>query len=84
MEGRAPPPKKTQPPKKSPKPDNSNFKGQPQWIFSRYIYLEMAKNTCGLANDATVPEVKLDLSDDELAEAAVRREAMYQRATLAL
>ena len=44
----------------------------------------MAKNTCGLANDATVPEVKLDLSDDELAEAAVRREAMYQRATLAL
>ena len=54
------------------------------WGEDGYIYLEMAKNTCGLANDATVPEVKLDLSDDELAEAAVRREAMYQRAPLAL
>jgi len=46
-----------------------------------YIYLEMAKNTCGLADDATIPEVKLDMSDDELAEAAVRRQAMYVQAT---
>ena len=42
----------------------------------------MAKNTCGLADDATIPEVKLDLTAEEHAEAAVKREAMYQRATL--
>jgi len=46
-----------------------------------YIYLEMAENTCGLADDATIPEVKLDMSEKEVAEAAIRREAMYQRAT---
>merc|ERR1712110_1101255 len=46
-----------------------------------YIYLEMAENTCGLADDATIPEVKLDLTEEEAAEAAVLREAMYQRAT---
>merc|ERR1711865_796605 len=46
-----------------------------------YIYLEMAKNTCGLADDATIPQVKLDLSEDMVAEAAVRREEMYQEAT---
>jgi C1A family cysteine protease len=46
-----------------------------------YIYLEMAENTCGLADDATIPTVKVDLSADELAEAAIRREAMYQKAT---
>ena len=40
----------------------------------------MAKNTCGLADDATIPEVKLDLSEDEAAQAAVRREMMYQQA----
>jgi hypothetical protein len=45
-----------------------------------YIYLEMAKNTCGLADDVTIPEVKLDLTEEEEAEAAVRREAIYQRA----
>merc|ERR1711879_780624 len=44
-----------------------------------YIYLEMAKNTCGLADDATIPEVKLDLTAEEAAEAPVRRELMYQR-----
>jgi C1A family cysteine protease len=46
-----------------------------------YIYLEMSKNTCGLADDATIPEVKLDLSEAELAEAKIARENMYQRAT---
>merc|ERR1711907_891129 len=50
------------------------------WGEEGYIYLQMAKNTCGLADDATIPEVKLDLSDEELAEASVRREAMYQQA----
>ena len=52
------------------------------WGEEGYIYLEMAKNTCGLADDATIPEVKLDLTAEEHAEAAVKREAMYQRATL--
>lgn len=41
----------------------------------------MAKNTCGLADDATIPEVKVDLSEKEAADAAIRREAMYQIAT---
>merc|ERR1719145_167100 len=51
------------------------------WGDQGYIYLEMAENTCGLADDATIPTVKVDLSEAEAAEAAVRREAMYQRAT---
>mmetsp|Transcript_15191 Transcript_15191/g.31809 ORF Transcript_15191/g.31809 Transcript_15191/m.31809 type:complete len:385 (-) Transcript_15191:80-1234(-) len=51
------------------------------WGEEGYIYLEMAKNTCGLADDATIPKVKLDLSESEAIEAAVRREAMYQVAT---
>lgn len=51
------------------------------WGEDGYIYLEMAKNTCGLADDATIPHVKLDLTEEEEAEAAVLREAMYQRAT---
>jgi hypothetical protein len=51
------------------------------WGEEGYVYLEMAENTCGLADDATIPEVKLDLSADEAAEAALRREAMYQTAT---
>jgi len=53
------------------------------WGEQGYIYLEMAKNTCGLADDATIPRVKLDFSEQEQAEAAVLREAMYQRATRA-
>jgi|ERR1711957_750431 len=52
------------------------------WGEQGYIYLEMAKNTCGLADDATIPQVSIDLSHAETAEAAIRREAMYQRATL--
>merc|ERR1711908_154833 len=51
------------------------------WGEYGYIYLEMAKNTCGLADDATIPEVELDLSAEEATEAAVLREAMYQVAT---
>ena len=51
------------------------------WGEEGYIYLEMAKNTCGLADDATIPEVKLDLTDEEAAEAQVLRDAMYVRAT---
>jgi len=50
------------------------------WGMEGYIYLEMAKNTCGLADDATIPHVKLDLSEEEAAEAEARREAMFQRA----
>jgi len=50
------------------------------WGEQGYIYLEMAENTCGLADDATIPTVQVDLSEAERAEAAVRREAMYQRA----
>jgi len=51
------------------------------WGEQGYIYLEMAKNTCGLADDATFPTVKVDLSEKEAAEAAQRREYMYQLAT---
>merc|ERR1711865_1267293 len=54
------------------------------WGEEGYIYLEMSKNTCGLADDATIPEVKLDMSEKEHAEAAVRREAMFLRATMSL
>merc|ERR1712032_730804 len=53
------------------------------WGDQGYIYLEMAKNTCGLADDATIPDVKVDLSHDEAQEAEKRREAMYQLATSA-
>merc|ERR1711959_563183 len=45
-----------------------------------YIYLEMAENTCGLADDATIPTVKLDLSEEEAIEAKQRREEMYEQA----
>jgi C1A family cysteine protease len=51
------------------------------WGEQGYIYLEMAKNTCGLADDATIPDVKVDLNQEEAADAAVRREAMYKAAT---
>merc|ERR1712232_852493 len=52
------------------------------WGEQGYIYLEMAKNTCGLADDATIPEVDIDMTENEKSEAADLREAMYQRATL--
>jgi C1A family cysteine protease len=51
------------------------------WGEQGYIYLEMAKNTCGLADDATIPEVTVDMTEVETSEAATRREAMYQFAT---
>mmetsp|Transcript_114556 Transcript_114556/g.334951 ORF Transcript_114556/g.334951 Transcript_114556/m.334951 type:complete len:390 (-) Transcript_114556:79-1248(-) len=51
------------------------------WGNQGYIYLEMAKNTCGLADDATIPEVSVDMSGEEAARASAFREAMYQRAT---
>jgi len=54
------------------------------WGEKGYVYLEMAKNTCGLADDATIPEVVLDgMTAEEEAEAAALREDMYQRATRA-
>merc|ERR1719316_2039312 len=43
------------------------------WGEEGYIYLEMAKNTCGLADDATIPHVKLDLTAEQEAEAASNR-----------
>merc|ERR1712167_6232 len=51
------------------------------WGEEGYIYLEMAKNTCGLADDATIPSVKLDLSEEKAIEAKQRREEMYEQAT---
>jgi len=51
------------------------------WGEQGYIHLEMAKNTCGLADDATIPEVKVDLTEQEAAEVASKQEAMYHRAT---
>ena len=51
------------------------------WGEEGYVYLEMAKNTCGIADDATIPEVKLDMTVEEEEEAAARRELMYSRAT---
>eukprot|EP00310_Coccolithus_braarudii_P024864 CAMPEP_0183358020 /NCGR_PEP_ID=MMETSP0164_2-20130417/47993_1 /TAXON_ID=221442 /ORGANISM="Coccolithus pelagicus ssp braarudi, Strain PLY182g" /LENGTH=379 /DNA_ID=CAMNT_0025531813 /DNA_START=51 /DNA_END=1190 /DNA_ORIENTATION=+ len=53
------------------------------WGENGYIYLEMAENTCGLADDVTIPNVKLNLNAQEMAEAAVARESMYRRATMA-
>jgi hypothetical protein len=51
------------------------------WGDEGFIYLEMAKNTCGLADDATIPEVKVDFSEEEHRQAELRREEMYLRAT---
>merc|ERR1711904_598858 len=48
------------------------------WGDQGYIYLEMAKNTCGLADDATIPQVKVDLTEEEAAEAAIIREKKYR------
>jgi len=54
------------------------------WGEQGYIYLEMAENTCGLADDATIPQVKVDMTAAEASEAAARRESMYQLATQGL
>ena len=53
------------------------------WGEYGYIYLEMAENTCGLADDATIPEVALDLTVAQKAKVAAGRERLYQKAVLA-
>jgi len=53
------------------------------WGEYGYIYLEMAENTCGIADDATIPEVALDLTDAQKAKVAAGRERLYQKAVLA-
>jgi C1A family cysteine protease len=51
------------------------------WGEKGYIYLEYDKNTCGLADDATIPTVTLNLSPEEEAKAAASRSAMFHQAT---
>jgi len=46
------------------------------WGEEGYIYLEMAENTCGLADDATIPTVAYDA-----AKAAPKFEHHYMKAT---
>merc|ERR1719443_2491541 len=54
------------------------------WVEKGYIYLEMSENTCGLADDATIPTVSLNLSPEEEAKAAASRERMYSVATMTM
>merc|ERR1719465_346276 len=51
------------------------------WGEMGYIYLEYSKNTCGLADDATIPTVSLNLSPEQEAKAAASRESMFHQAT---
>merc|ERR1712100_602109 len=51
------------------------------WGEVGYIYLEYDKNTCGLADDATIPTVSLNLSPEQEAKASASRESMFQQAT---
>merc|ERR1712003_402026 len=51
------------------------------WGVEGYIYLEYDKNTCGLADDATIPTVSLNLSPEEETRAAASRSAMFHQAT---
>jgi C1A family cysteine protease len=51
------------------------------WGEKGYIYLEYSQNTCGLADDATIPTVSLGLSEAQEAKAAEGRERMYMQAT---
>lgn len=51
------------------------------WGEKGYIYLEYSKNTCGLADDATIPTVSLNLSPEQEAKAAASRESMFFQAT---
>jgi C1A family cysteine protease len=54
------------------------------WGEAGYIYLEMAENTCGVANRVTIPHVKgwaHPAFSYEEADAAAWREAAYQLAT---
>merc|ERR1711907_836119 len=54
------------------------------WGEKGYIYLEMAENTCGLADDATIPTVSLNLSPEEELKAAASRDRMYNVATMTM
>merc|ERR1712242_255445 len=51
------------------------------WGEKGYIYLEYDKNSCGLADDATIPSVSLDLTSEQEAKAAASRSAMFLQAT---
>ena len=51
------------------------------WGEQGYIFLEMAENTCGLANDATIPVVKVDGEPEAMA--AGRREMKRRAVTYA-
>jgi len=51
------------------------------WGEKGYIYLEYSKNTCGLADDATIPTVVLNLSPEEEAKAEASRDTMFHQAT---
>jgi len=51
------------------------------WGEQGYIYLEMAENTCGVADDATIPTVSLGLTEDQKAKAEASFERMYAVAT---
>jgi hypothetical protein len=51
------------------------------WGEMGYIYLEYSKNTCGLADDATIPSVQLNLSPEQEVKAAASRESMFLQAT---
>jgi len=51
------------------------------WGETGYIYLEYSENTCGLADDATIPTVKFDLSAEHASKAEESRQRMYASAT---
>merc|ERR1711862_318217 len=51
------------------------------WGEMGYIYLEYDKNTCGLADDATIPKVTLNLTPEQEAKAAASRASMFNQAT---
>merc|ERR1712085_74693 len=51
------------------------------WGEKGYIYLEYSKNTCGLADDATIPTVVSNLSPEEEAKAEASRDTMFHQAT---
>lgn len=51
------------------------------WGEMGYIYLEYSENTCGLADDATIPTVMLNLSPEQEVKAAAGRASMFHQAT---
>merc|ERR1712072_29098 len=51
------------------------------WGEKGYIYLEYSENTCGLADDATIPTVALGLTAEQEARAAASFDRMYAQAT---